>query len=146
MPESAQTSTKESDRMDLAGEALKMAGALTAVVALLLGGSMVLRRTMADMPGMGATRVRILGTLRIGPGKGLVLVELAGEILVLGSTHRELTLLARVTDEAKVEQLRTLGIPRARPWPWWKPEHTHPGRSVSRESEVRTHSQSVGKE
>ena len=95
--------------MDLADEALKMAGALATVVVLLMGGLFVLKRLMGESTAsVGGPTVRLLGGLRLGQGKAIMLVEVAGEVLVLGSTARDLTLLSRVDDVERIEQLRTM--------------------------------------
>ncbi|MGB0909859.1 MAG: flagellar biosynthetic protein FliO [Nitrospirales bacterium] len=93
--------------MDFADQALKMAGALGVVVTLLLGGTFLLKRFMGENPThLGQSILRLVGGLRLGQGKAIMLVEVAGEVLVIGSTTRDLTLLTRVTDTARVEQLR----------------------------------------
>ena len=95
--------------MDFTHEALKMAGALATVLALLFGGLFILKRFMGEgQPNGGESILRLLGGLRLGQGKSLMLVEIAGEVLVLGTTTRELTLLTRVADGDRVEQLRSL--------------------------------------
>jgi len=38
-------------------------------------------------------------------------VEIAGEVLVLGSTNRDLTLLTRIEDEQRIARLRTTTHP-----------------------------------
>ena len=94
--------------MEFADQALKMAGALAVVVSLLLGGMFLLKRVMGESSvNLGKSMLRMLGGLRLGQGKAIMLVEVAGEVLVLGATARDLTLLTRVTDEQRVEQLRT---------------------------------------
>ncbi|GJL64866.1 MAG: hypothetical protein NPIRA04_35200 [Nitrospirales bacterium] len=94
--------------MDLADQALKMAGALAVVITLLLGGMYFLKRVMGESPGhLSKSMLRLLGGLRLGQGKAIMLVEVAGEILVLGTTARDLTLLSRVTNKDQIEQLRT---------------------------------------
>ena len=97
--------------MDLADEAFKMAGALATVVVLLLGGLFVLRRLMGESrsPG-GGSMIRLLGGLRLGQGKSIMLVEVAGEVLVLGSTVRDLTLLMRVAERERVDSLRSTSV------------------------------------
>jgi len=104
--------------MDFATEALKMAGALI-VVLVLMGGAAVLIRRYLGVGGIGgAPALRVVGGLRLGPGKSVVLVELAGEVLVLGATSKELTLLTKVDDSHRIEQLRSrsgMNIPSL-PW------------------------------
>ena len=56
------------------------------VVALLLGGVFVLKRVLGDSPFYGAkSMLQMLGGLRLGQGKAIMLVEVAGEVLVLFS-------------------------------------------------------------
>mgnify|MGYP000592637976 CR=1 FL=1 len=94
--------------MDFADQALKMAGALGVVIALLLGGTFLLKRFMGDTGSpLGQSMLKLIGGLRLGQGKSIMLVEVAGEILVLGATTRDLTLLTRITDSARVERLCT---------------------------------------
>ena len=94
--------------MEFTDQALKMAGALAVVVSLLLGGMFLLKRVMGESSvNLEKSMLRLLGGLRLGQGKAIMLVEVAGEVLVLGTTTRDLTLLTRVTEEPRVEQLRT---------------------------------------
>jgi len=100
--------------MDLTHEALKMAGALALVVVVLLGGLAWVRRTFGEVPGKtGDPVMRILGGLRVGTGKQIMLVEIAGEVLVLGTTARELTLLTTIVDADRILRLRSIGNPVA---------------------------------
>ncbi len=93
--------------MEFADQALKMAGALGVVISLLLGGTFVLKRCMGESSThLGQSMLQLVGGLRLGQGKAIMLVEVAGEVLVLGATTRELTLLATVTDATRVAQLR----------------------------------------
>lgn len=93
--------------MDFATEALKMTGALITVIVLMAGTAMLVKRYVGLQRGIGgAPALRLMGGLRLGPGKSVILVELAGEVLVLGSTAKELTLLTRVEDPQRIEQLR----------------------------------------
>lgn len=98
--------------MDLTHEALKMAGALALVVLVLLTGMAWVRRTFGESLGKdGEPVMRVLGGLRIGTGKQIVLVDVAGEVLVLGTTAKEMMLLTKITDEQRVKQVRLLSDP-----------------------------------
>jgi len=55
--------------------------------------------------------MRVLGGLRLGTGKQIMLVDVAGEVLVLGTTAKEMTLLTKITDEKRVNQVRLLADP-----------------------------------
>ncbi len=98
--------------MDLTHEALKMAGALALVVLVLLGGLAWVRRTFGESPGNGGEPLmRVLGGLRVGTGKQIMLVDVAGEVLVLGTTAKGLTLLTKITDENRASRVRLLANP-----------------------------------
>ena len=117
--------------MDLADEALKMTGALATVVVLLMGGLFILKRLMGDSSAnVGGPIVRLLGGLRLGQGKAIMLVEVAGEVLVLGSTARDLTLLSRVEDVERIEKLRAMScgtVGQLGAWAsgWWGGTRQH---------------------
>ncbi|HNP27490.1 MAG TPA: flagellar biosynthetic protein FliO [Nitrospirales bacterium] len=98
--------------MDLTHEALKMAGTLALVILVLLGGLAWVRRTFGELPGKSGDPVmRILGGLRVGAGKYIMLVEVAGEVLVLGTTAREMTLLTTIADADRIDRLRSIANP-----------------------------------
>lgn len=93
--------------MDFTTEAIKMTGALLTVLILMGAAAILVKRFLGDQRGIGGgPALRLLGGLRLGPGKSVILVELAGEVLVLGSTAKDLTLLSRVEDPHRIEQLR----------------------------------------
>lgn len=106
--------------MDFTHEALKMAGALALVILVLLGGLAWMRRMFGEVGGQGRDPImRILGGLRLGAGKQIMLVEVSGEVLVIGTTPREVTLLTKIVEEERVSRLRTIAHPlvgRIGPW------------------------------
>jgi flagellar biogenesis protein FliO len=129
--------------MDLTHEAFKMAGALALVVLVLLAGLAWVRRTFGDSLGKdGEPIMRVLGGLRVGTGKQIMLVDVAGEVLVLGTTAKEMMLLTKITDEKRVNQVRLSADPVAgRMGAWlsqWSQKNTQNtvAESVSRRSAV----------
>ena len=106
--------------MDFGHEVVKMAGALALVVVMLLGGLAWVRRTFGEVAGAsGEPVMRVMGGLRLGAGKHIMLVEVAGEVLVLGSTNRDLTLLTRIEDEHRIARLRMAAHPLLNPLAAW---------------------------
>ena len=59
--------------------------------------------------GGGNKLVSVLGTWFLGPKKNIVLVEVAGEVLVLGISQDHITLLSSITDEEKIEEIKNAG-------------------------------------
>jgi flagellar biogenesis protein FliO len=56
--------------------------------------------------GGGNKLVNVLGTWFLGPKKNIALVEVAGEVLVLGMSHENITLLSSIIDEEKIEEIK----------------------------------------
>ena len=59
--------------------------------------------------GGGEKLVNVLGTGFLGPKKNIVLVEVAGEVLVLGISQDHIALLTSITDPEKIEEIKTTG-------------------------------------
>ena len=58
--------------------------------------------------GGGNKLVNVLGTWFLGPKKNIALVEVAGEILVLGMSQDNITLLSSIIDEEKIEEIKNI--------------------------------------
>jgi flagellar biogenesis protein FliO len=56
--------------------------------------------------GGGNKLVNVLGTWFLGPKKNIALVEVAGEVLVLGMSQESITLLSSIIDEEKIEEIK----------------------------------------
>ena len=59
--------------------------------------------------GGGEKLVNVLGTGFLGPKKNIVLVEVAGEVLVLGMSQDHIALLTSITDPEKIEEIKSVG-------------------------------------
>ena len=59
--------------------------------------------------GGGNKLVSVLGTWFLGPKKNIALVEVAGEVLVLGISQENITLLSNITSDEKIEEIRNAG-------------------------------------
>ena len=59
--------------------------------------------------------VKVITTAFLGPKRNIAIVEVAGEVLVLGLTPQSITFLTKVEDAAAKEELRKLGENRKRP-------------------------------
>jgi len=53
--------------------------------------------------------VRVLGTGFLGPKKNIILVEVVGEILVLGTSNDHISLLTHIQDKEKIEKIKAAG-------------------------------------
>ena len=59
--------------------------------------------------GGGEKLVNVLGSGFLGPKKNIVLVEVAGEVLVLGMSQDHIALLTNITDPEKIEEIKLSG-------------------------------------
>ena len=59
--------------------------------------------------GGGDKLVSVLGTWFLGPKKNIALVEVAGEVLVLGISQENITLLTSITSHEKIEEIKNAG-------------------------------------
>ena len=59
--------------------------------------------------GGGEKLVTVLGSGFLGPKKNIVLVEVAGEVLVLGMSQDHIALLTTITDPEKIEEIKDTG-------------------------------------
>jgi flagellar biogenesis protein FliO len=59
--------------------------------------------------GGGEKLVNVLGSGFLGPKKNIVLVEVAGEVLVLGMSQDHIALLTNITDPEKIEEIKLAG-------------------------------------
>ena len=66
----------------------------------------VLKNTMF---GGGEKLVNVLGSGFLAPKKNIVLVEVAGEVLVLGMSQDNISLLTNITDPEKIEEIKSKG-------------------------------------
>jgi flagellar protein FliO/FliZ len=97
--------------IELMPSGLKMISMLSVVLGimfLLFFGfkKYVLKNTMF---GGGEKLVNVLGSGYLGPKKNIVLVEVADEVLVLGMSQNNISLLTNITDPEKIEEIKSRG-------------------------------------
>lgn len=61
------------------------------------------------------TPVRVITTAFMGPKRNIAVVEVAGEVLVLGLTPQSITFLTKIEDSSAKEELKKIGDNRKRP-------------------------------
>lgn len=69
-----------------------------------------LKRFLNLAPGAngGSNPVKVLSTSFLGPKRNLAIVEVAGEVLVLGITPASITCLTKVEDPKKIDELKKM--------------------------------------
>ncbi len=93
---------------DLFMTAIKMLTAL----GIILGGLLILfyfirRKFKGEVPGSKGKLIKVLGNSYIGVKKYISLVEVPGEILVLGITSDNICLLTKIEDKHILDEFKT---------------------------------------
>ncbi len=91
------------------GEAfVKIGSALAVVLALILVISFGAKKYLGALEGGFGTKrqLKVLSSHFIGVKKNVTIIEVAGEVLVLGVTNNNINLLARYTEPEKIEELK----------------------------------------
>ncbi len=93
--------------MELWESVVRMVSALGVVLALILGLLAVARSAIGRrfLPVSGAPVVKVLASSPLGSRKHVMLVAVAGDVLILGTTATDLVPLGKITDP---EHLRLL--------------------------------------
>jgi flagellar biogenesis protein FliO len=104
----------EQNTPDVAAETIRLLVSLAAVAVLVYIVVWLLRKFSHRSPliGMlsaarsGRANIQLLETFHLAPTRTLHLLELAGEIYLIGSTPNNIAVLAHIDDPAKVSDLR----------------------------------------
>ncbi len=89
---------------------IKMISALAVVLGLMIGAAWLLKRIGART-GMGVPDgqlIRVVSSSYIGPKNSIVVVEVLGELLVVGISGTQMTLLSSISDEGRLNRLREM--------------------------------------
>ena len=88
--------------------AIKTFSVLSIILALILIGFYLVRRYGPNRSGgVGGNRwVKLISVTPIAPKKMIGVVEVAGELLVVGLTEQQITLLTKVTNEQMIDHLK----------------------------------------
>ena len=86
--------------MEIWESVVRMVSALGVVLALILGLLAIVKSRVGQrfLPIGGAPLVKVLGSGSLGSRKHVMLVAVAGEVLILGTTASDLIALGKVTD------------------------------------------------
>jgi len=97
--------------MEMWESMVRMVSALGVVLALILGLLAVVKSRVGQrlLPVGGAPLVQVLGSGSLGARKQVMVVAVAGEVLILGTTATDLVPLGKVTDPEQVKRLLLAG-------------------------------------
>ncbi|GIX07178.1 MAG: hypothetical protein KatS3mg115_1581 [Candidatus Poribacteria bacterium] len=114
LPSVEESSSSTAPPLDFTQAALNVFIALILVLVVVVLLAVALKRLSYRMRQTGGGEIRILAQLPIGPSQQLTVVEIAGEVLVLGVTEHSVTALAEIDDVQTIQRLRAQeGVPSA---------------------------------
>lgn len=95
--------TSGADTFSLAAAIFKALGALVLILGLMLLMAKLFRKFGTGMGGLGqGAMINILETRMLGPKKQVSVVEVGGEVLVLGVTDQQINLITRLDDPSRL--------------------------------------------
>lgn len=120
--------------MDMWESIVRMVVALGIVLALILGLLAIARSSFGRrfLPVSGAPLVHILGSGPLGSRKHVMVVAVAGEVFILGTTPTDLVPLGKVTDPEQVKRLMANATPPFTATSWQN--HQVSGQEATRAS------------
>ncbi len=92
--------------LDFVGAVINTVVALIVVLVLVLGLAYLLRRASSHIRRIGGGGIAVLAQVPIGPSQFLSVVDIGGEVIVLGVTEHSVTALSEIDDPALVAKLR----------------------------------------
>jgi len=87
---------------------LKMIAALAIVLGVLVGALYLLKKAVQSSPMAPGAQdaIRVLSIRQLGPKNTIVLVDVLGQVLILGVGQAQLSLLGTVSDDRSLEKIR----------------------------------------
>jgi len=92
---------------DFIASLVKMISALAVVLGVMLAGLWAVRKFMKKT-GTGVDdeqKIRVLSTRYLGPKSSIMLLDVLGNVIVVGVTGSQISMLTTITDEESLERL-----------------------------------------
>ncbi len=96
--------------IDIVWSFIKMISALAVILGLLVGSLYFFKRFMrTGGPGTDQGElIRIVATRYLGPKSSVMVMDIAGQIVAVGVSGNQMTLLTPITDPGSLERIRNL--------------------------------------
>ena len=96
---------------------LKMIAALALVLGIMIGLAFLVRRFF-QQTGIAApdgSAISILTVKYLGPKNSIMIVDILGEVVVLGLSNQQISYITTIDDPASLEKLKAMGRQRGNP-------------------------------
>jgi flagellar protein FliO/FliZ len=89
---------------------MKMLFALAVVLGLMIASAYVLKRIISHTPAGidNGSAINILMTRYLGPKQSIMMIEVLGQMLVVGVSSGQMNLLTKITDPALIERMHSI--------------------------------------
>jgi len=91
---------------------MKMVFALALVIGLMIGAMYFIKKVLHNTtPAMDrGTLIRVLASRYLGPKNSILVVDIAGQIIVVGLSNSQMSVLTTISDKESLAQLRNIRI------------------------------------
>lgn len=93
---------------DLFPSFLKMVSALAVTLGIMLIAIYLLKKAMKRTGVINDGLMKILSTQYLGPKNSIMLIDVLGDILVIGVSSNQISLLTKIVDHNSLEQLKNI--------------------------------------
>ncbi len=87
---------------------LKIISALAITLGIMLISMYLLKKAMKRTGGINDGLMKILSTQYLGPKNSIMLIDVLGDILVIGISNNQISLLTKIVDHSSLEQLKSI--------------------------------------
>ena len=98
---------------DIVWSFIKMISALAVILGLLIGAMFFFKRFMKQT-GVGMDQgelIRVVAARYLGPKSSIMLLDIAGQIVAVGVSHNQLTMLTTISDPVALERVKNIKGP-----------------------------------
>lgn len=90
----------------------KMLAALAIVIALMIGAMYLLKKYFYQPSAAinGNSMIRIISTCHLNPKNSILLVDVLGQIMLLGVSNHQMSILGTITDPEALENFKNLRL------------------------------------
>jgi flagellar protein FliO/FliZ len=90
----------------------KMLAALAIVIALMIGAMFLLKKYFyqSTAASNGNSMIRVISTCHLGPKNSILLADVVGQVILLGVSNHQMSILGTITDPEALENLRNLRL------------------------------------
>ena len=88
----------------------KMLAALTIVIGLMIAALYVMKKyfMLSPSPTNGSTLIHIIATRHLSPKNSIMLVEVLGQVMLVGVSNQQMSMLATINDPCAMEKIKNL--------------------------------------